>query len=283
LGYEWQILADLRLATDVYFQYQFSVPVAALNNRTFGGLNVSEFQFNMPVLVSQGTGMGYGWTFTLEKFFTRKYYLLFTGSVFRNQYRDIDGRVHPTVDDRRFAFNLPGGKEFYLGKNKNHILSLNVRINVTGGVRYTPLDQAESELRNEAVYDYSRVNTAQAAPFFAQTFVSITANRAAEANSIVGLTFKMSPTMPTLAGWVGTNKNVRKQRFSNPAYCPISLSALGSNTAVITSVLLLLFGYSCLGKPKGNGTVGFMPFSIIVVLLRGLLVHRDVPAQPQPN
>jgi outer membrane receptor protein involved in Fe transport len=98
--------------------------------------------------VNSGTGRNYGIEFTLEKFFSRKYFLLLTGSVFDSKYRGSDGVLRNTDFNGNFATNLLSGAEYTVGRKKLTTLIAGGKLTWAGGRRYGPVDRAASDNPN---------------------------------------------------------------------------------------------------------------------------------------
>ncbi|MEZ4962192.1 MAG: TonB-dependent receptor [Saprospiraceae bacterium] len=147
LSYDWVILPDLRLRVEAYHQLLFNVPVKNDSTSTLSLLNYNSFDraFSKEDLVNKGKGYNYGLEFTLEKFFSNNYYFLITSSLFRSQYRALDGVLRNSRFDRNYVFNVVGGKEFVVGKTKEHILGTNAKLVYAGGNRTTPIDLGASQ------------------------------------------------------------------------------------------------------------------------------------------
>ena len=154
LGYDWNISSNLRLKTEVYYQYIDQIPVLERSG-SFSMLNAGA-GFGFPTvdsLVNEGTGRNYGLELTLEKFFSDGYYFLVTGSLFESLYTGSDGIGRSTVFNGNYIANVLGGKEFALGR---HILSIDGKVTYAGGRRFSPIDLAASRLEGTTVRDESR-------------------------------------------------------------------------------------------------------------------------------
>lgn len=152
LAYDNNFATNFRLKTEVYYQYIFNAPVKNYPDY-FSALNLGA-DFNSPNvnnLVSKGQGYNYGLEVTLEKFYSKGYYFLFTGSLFDSKYRGSDKVLRNTAFNGNYVFNLLGGKEFKI--NQKHIISIDLRGTYAGGKRYSPINLAASILTNEEVRD----------------------------------------------------------------------------------------------------------------------------------
>lgn len=169
LGYELTFLKDFQFKAEAYFQYLFHQGVSADPASALSLINATNFSysFNNPTAyVSKGTGMNYGLDVTLQKYFSKNYYFLFTGSVFNSTYKTLGGKTYSTSFNRNYTINALGGKEFRVGKNKASIIGVNAKVLVMGGNRYTPLDTAQSIAQNTMVEDFSKINEARAPLYF---------------------------------------------------------------------------------------------------------------------
>ncbi|MDB5283193.1 MAG: TonB-dependent receptor, partial [Bacteroidota bacterium] len=103
-------------------------------------------------LKSTGTGYNYGLEITLEKFFSNHYFFMYTASFFQSKYKAADGIWRSTAYDVNYVMNLLGGKEFVIGKKKNNIIGLDIKLIWKGGSKYTPIDLPASIASNETIY-----------------------------------------------------------------------------------------------------------------------------------
>jgi hypothetical protein len=165
IAYDNSFSQNFRLKTELYYQYIFNAPVRE-SPSYFSALNLgADFTSpNISNLVSKGTGTNYGLEITLEKFYSRGYYFLFTTSLFESKYKGSDNIERNTAFNGNYVFNLLGGKEFKIGQK--HIISLDVRGTYAGGKRYTPIDIAASKAMKDEVRDATRAYTMQYPDYF---------------------------------------------------------------------------------------------------------------------
>jgi hypothetical protein len=119
---------------------------------------------NFANLTSKGTGNNYGLEITLEKFYDKGYYCLFTTSLFQSKYKGSDEVVRNTAFNGNYVLNLLGGKEVRI--RERHTLVLDVRTTYSGGKRYTPIQLDSSIAAKAEVRDYSRAYELQYPPYF---------------------------------------------------------------------------------------------------------------------
>ncbi len=152
LGYDILPFKDWRVKTEVYYQYLFDVPVTTTPG-SFSMLNQgASFNPNeQGNLVNKGNGSNYGLELTIEKFFSRGYYGLVTGSVYESKYKGSDGIERNTAFNGNFVYNILIGKEIKLGKEKRNSLTMDVKCTQAGGRYYTPVDLEASQAVKQQV------------------------------------------------------------------------------------------------------------------------------------
>jgi hypothetical protein len=152
LGYDVFPVKDWRVKTEVYYQLLTGVPVTA-NNASYSMLNAgaSFFPNDQKNLVNDGSGTNYGAELTIEKFFTKGYYALLTGTVYDSKYKGYDGIERNTGFNGKYVYNVLAGKDFKVGKDKRDVISIGFKMTQAGGRYYTPVDLEASQLRDEQV------------------------------------------------------------------------------------------------------------------------------------
>jgi hypothetical protein len=151
LTYDWSITDNLRLKAETYYQSLRNIPVertpssySAINTgASFGPSSIDS-------LVNQGTGTNYGVELTLERFFNKGYYFLFTTSIFNSRYKGSDNIERNTAYNTNLVFNALAGKEWEV--KPGHFLSVNLKLTTIGGPYLTPINFALSQERGRTVY-----------------------------------------------------------------------------------------------------------------------------------
>ncbi len=137
LGYEFSLSKDLRIKAEVYYQYLYKVPVvddtaSALSTiNTLRGITDSAY-------VNKGKGYNKGIEVTIEKFFSDDYYFLAGGTVFDSKYKPANGKKYNTYFNTGYQLNFLAGKDYRSGNAKQHIFSMNAKVTLHGGFRYSP-------------------------------------------------------------------------------------------------------------------------------------------------
>ncbi|OIQ21087.1 MAG: TonB-dependent receptor [Flavobacterium sp. MedPE-SWcel] len=157
IGYDVKLAKKWRAKAEVYYQDINKAAVERFGSSYSSLTEGADFGFSIdkPSLVSTGTGYNTGIEFTLEKFFSDGYHGLMTTSLFESKYEGSDGIERNSPFNNGYVFNLLGGKEFKVGKNKTNIFSIDSKFTTAGGRYYTPVDLASSidagyEIRDDA-------------------------------------------------------------------------------------------------------------------------------------
>jgi hypothetical protein len=116
-------------------------------------------------LVNKGTGTNVGVELTLERYFSKGFYYLITGSVFESKYKGSDGVERNTAFNTRYVLNVLAGKEFKVGR-KGNVLAINFKVATIGGRYLTPIDLQASGLAGRAVFLDNRAFTERQTPYF---------------------------------------------------------------------------------------------------------------------
>jgi hypothetical protein len=175
LSHDWTINPNLRLKTEMYFQYLNRLPSDTLNGNNECLVNASAGLVRNP-LFSTGEGKNYGLELTLERFFANRFFFLFTTSLFESTYSVDKSTWYSTRFNAHYMFNLLGGYEWVFGSKKQSSLNINSRFTWRGGNRYTPIDldaslQQGTEVKitdlaySEKVADYLRLDVSSALRF----------------------------------------------------------------------------------------------------------------------
>ena len=145
LGYNVQPFSDWRIKSEVYYQLLNNVPINNYSS-SYSMLNTgSTFKADLTdSLVNDGTGFNQGVEITVEKFFSKGYYGLFTTSVYDSKYKGSDGIERNTAFNGNYVFNVLAGKEWKIGSDKRNSFSLNLKYTNAGGRAFTPIDLSAS-------------------------------------------------------------------------------------------------------------------------------------------
>ncbi|MEO6831794.1 MAG: TonB-dependent receptor [Chitinophagaceae bacterium] len=150
-GYDRALGKHFQLRLESYFQYLFDIPIEIRPGSSFSNINQgSSFSRVFPdSLKNAGTGQNYGLELTLEKAFSRSYYVMFTGSLYNSRYKGNDGVSRSTDYNGNFATNFLAGYEPKLSANTTLITG--AKISFAGGQLYSPPDVAASNALGDFV------------------------------------------------------------------------------------------------------------------------------------
>lgn len=154
LAYQQRLSLNSIVRVEPYLQLAYNVPVIA--DSSFSMLNLKQdLSFNS-ALVNEGVGHNYGLDLTLERFLTNDMYFLVTASLFESKYTGGDGIERDTRYASRYVVNGLMGKEYRLGKTRENILGLNLKLRVSGGARRSPPNADRTIAAQEIILDESR-------------------------------------------------------------------------------------------------------------------------------
>jgi len=167
LGYEIRAQNNWRYKTEVYYQHLFDVPVERFQSG-FSMLNAgADFTFPEKAgLVNNGTGRNYGIELTIEKFLTKGFYVLTTGSIFQSKYKGSDGIERNSTFNYGYAANLLAGKEWKTGKNGKNAFTFDVKLTTLGGRYATPVNLTASIAANREILNENNYNGEQLKGYF---------------------------------------------------------------------------------------------------------------------
>ena len=169
LSYDLVFASNWHAKIEAYFQYLYSIPVKNDPNEYYTMLEAGGAGENVIMreenLVNKGTGKNYGMEFTLEKFFSQNYYLLFNTTLYRSLYTNgFNNKQRSTLFDGKYLVNLASGYEQPL--KKGWTLFADLKGSLAGGTRYTPVLLEETRQRNKVVLDKERINSLKVKDYF---------------------------------------------------------------------------------------------------------------------
>ena len=165
LSFNYKLSEGMNLKVEPYIQFLHNVPVVA--DSSYSVLNRSDFYVES-ALVNTGKGRNVGIDITFERFLEKGLYYMVTASLFDSRYRGGDGVWYNTRFNRKYVLNGLIGKEWMLGRNKQNILSINLKLTLQGGDRYSPIDWEATMTHpdKEVQYDGKKAFSQQYAPMF---------------------------------------------------------------------------------------------------------------------
>jgi len=161
LSYDFSISQDLRFKFETYYQNLWDIPVynypsgISLIN---AGASFSRFFAKQP-MVNIGTGYNYGVEFTVEKFFSKNYYVLWTTSLYQAKYRGSDKVLRDSDFNGNYVTNLLAGYEKTIGKKQMVTLVTGSKLALAGGRHYSPADVDSSIKYKDIQPQENAINT----------------------------------------------------------------------------------------------------------------------------
>ena len=162
LAYDLHFKSDWHFKIEPYAQFITNAPISVAPN-SFSMLNAgADFSFPDSInLVNKGLGRNIGVEITLEKFFSKGYYGLFTASIFDSRYRGSDGVWRNTVFNSHDIINLLLGKEFKVGQLKRNAITTDLKLSTSGGKWFTPINLTASQFAGTQITDNTLAYTQQ--------------------------------------------------------------------------------------------------------------------------
>jgi hypothetical protein len=175
LGYEKSFGPGLNFKTEVYYQYLYNLPISADPN-SFSLVNAGggfARVFPNDTLVNNGKGYNYGMEFTLQKYFSKTFFFMISGSIYDSKYLASDGIWRNTAYkganisdniDLSYVWNVLAGKEFKISEKQ--IIGVGTKITRAGGRRYGVVDVPLTNDSKELIFKDSLFNEKTFADYF---------------------------------------------------------------------------------------------------------------------
>jgi len=151
IGYEKAFKKSLNLKMEAYYQHLYNIPVTVVSS-AFSLINMgSGFQRFFPQeLKNTGTGTNYGAEITLQKYFDKSFFFMFSGTIYNSTYVASDEEERSTSYNGNYVFNLLAGKEWGIGEKQS--ISLGFKGTIAGGKLYGNVDTVATNTFQELVY-----------------------------------------------------------------------------------------------------------------------------------
>ena len=162
-AYDWLMKKNWRFHIEAYLQRLTAIPVVDDADRTFWLLNMIDGYAN-EALVNSGTGKNKGVDITLEKFFSKGWFMLTGFSVFNSTYAPLNGKTYNTQYNSRASGSFTTGREMKWKKNKTFIAGGKMLYN--GGMPISPLLAGAPVNSREPVLDETRPYSERVPAYF---------------------------------------------------------------------------------------------------------------------
>jgi hypothetical protein len=167
VGYDVKPSSDWHIKSEFYYQLLRGVPIEKIPT-SFSMLNTGgDFTFpQIGALTNDGKGTNLGFELTIEKFFSKGWYLLATTSIFDSKYKGSDGIERNTAFNGKYVANMLAGKEIKFGKNNKNAFTIDTKLTTAGGRPYTPIDLVKSKAAGREIRDNSKAFSENLADYF---------------------------------------------------------------------------------------------------------------------
>jgi hypothetical protein len=183
LSHSYLVGKNLRLKTELYYQKLFDVPVSAVDTNTTSTVN-SMSDFITEPLVNKGKGRNYGLEISLEKYLSNHFYYLLSNSIYQSRYTALDGVERNTRYNGKHITTLLAGKDF-ISPAKSKLVGVNLKTIYAGGLRTTPIDVEQSQLKGYTVFKQKQAYSLQNPAYFRTDLrISIKWNRSKRTNTL---------------------------------------------------------------------------------------------------
>ena len=165
LGYEKFFDKGFSIKSEAYYQHLYNVPVE-VNASSFSMINMGSgfSRIFADSLQNTGTGYNYGLELTVQKYFDKSFFFLFSGTLYESKYTGSDGVLRNTSFNGNYVANILVGKEFKLSKNQ--VFGIGGKCTVAGGKRYGLVDVDKTKDDKELIFKDSLFNDLQFADYF---------------------------------------------------------------------------------------------------------------------
>jgi hypothetical protein len=165
IGYEKSFNKGFNIRTEGYYQYLYNVPVTVIPS-SFSMINMGSgfSRIFADSLKNSGLGINYGIELTVQKYFDKTFFFLFSGTLYDSQYQGSDNIWRNTSYNGHYVVNFLAGKEFKL--NERHIVGIGTKITAAGGKRYGLVDLAKTDSLKEIIFRDSLFNDLQFRDYF---------------------------------------------------------------------------------------------------------------------
>ena len=220
IGYEKSFNKGFNIKTEAYYQHLYDVPVS-MTPSSFSMINVGSgfSRLFQDSLQNTGTGYNYGLELTVQKYFDKTFFFLFTGSIFDSKYKGSDGILRNTSYNGNYVVNLLAGKEFNI--NAKNTIGIGFKVTRAGGKRYGLVDVAASNEAKEILFLDSAFNDYKFKDYFRLDLKISWRKNAEKVTHEIGLDLVNLLNTKNLLS-LTYNPAILPQDIANPNYQPYS-------------------------------------------------------------
>lgn len=168
LSYRATPLPQWSVEVNGYYQHHYNIAVDQ-HSGSYSTLNLAYYFDDIYLLYQKlettGVGRCYGVELTSRFGGGSGYYAQLNGSLLSAKARGYDRKWYSTAFNSTYALTALAGKEIPLSPNGRYALTVDISAMLAGGRRYTPLDVEASVRQMKIIYDETRLNAMQYAPY----------------------------------------------------------------------------------------------------------------------
>lgn len=142
LGYNYRIGKNMHLRTEAYYQDLYDIPAHPFP--PYFSTQNFDYGFEGNILTNYGSGYNTGIEVSVERYMINGFHFLINGTIYDSKYKNKLGEYLNTKYNGSYASNALIGKEFKIGRDKQHTLGISSRYIFSGGMRYLPIDEEAS-------------------------------------------------------------------------------------------------------------------------------------------
>ena len=221
LGYRFLATDQLQFKLEAYYQDLYDIPAYPFPPY-FSTVN-NDYGFEGNILDNYGTAYNKGVEITVERSLRKGFHMMMNASLYDSKYINKLGEVLHTKYNGSYSMNGQFGKEFKLGKLKQHILSFNTRLIFIGGMRYLPIDEEQSRELGYQVRILENGFTEKNADYFRIDFlIKFTRNREKFSSEWSLDLMNLTNTQNELYQYWDSSENALHVEYQNPLIPVIS-------------------------------------------------------------
>ncbi|MBK9338140.1 MAG: TonB-dependent receptor [Lewinellaceae bacterium] len=156
LRYTWNPGDLWAVKSEIFYQWQYKIPVSAETQDAFSLVNISEVQ-TFGALAATGIAENKGIELSAERYLASGWFLLANTTLFDARYQGSDAVWRAGRWNLRHIANLTAGKEWQRDAwpERMRAFGVNGRITWAGSQRAAPVDEAASAAAQTTIYDFS--------------------------------------------------------------------------------------------------------------------------------
>jgi hypothetical protein len=170
LSYEYALSNASKMKVETYYQRLVNVPVQANPSAVYATIN-EDTGFITDTLLNSGQGTNYGIELSLERDFSKNFYYLINTSFYQSLFSGLQDKSMNTAYNGNYSIHLLAGKEVELRQRQR--LGFNIKVTMSGGRRYVPIDLDASIEKGTTIYDWQSAFDSKLPEYFRADFQTV--------------------------------------------------------------------------------------------------------------